>query len=182
MPPKGINGRANMQKFQMNSKKYGGNPFKYASLVSSVGRASKGGMWNSIQRRADHYDAAKKTTNVAPPAKPQLVTAQGVVTEFEGIYILLTFDMALFEPTNISINNFEVKNITQAGIPVPVNNLNGSGDKTVRLNLDTMHVVGGNEVQVVYNAEHIQKIKASNNEEADPFTTVQFQMGAGGMP
>ena len=26
MPPKGINGRANMQKFQMNSKKYGGNP------------------------------------------------------------------------------------------------------------------------------------------------------------
>lgn len=62
MPGKGINGRANMQKFQMNSKKYGGNPFKYASLVSSVGRASKGGMWNSIQRRADHYDAAKKTT------------------------------------------------------------------------------------------------------------------------
>lgn len=51
MPPKGINGRANMQKFQMNSKKYGGNPFKYTSLVSSVGRASKGGMWNYIQRR-----------------------------------------------------------------------------------------------------------------------------------
>ena len=53
MPGKGINGRANMQKFQMNSKKYGGNPFKYTSLVSSVGRASKGGMWNSIQRRAE---------------------------------------------------------------------------------------------------------------------------------
>ena len=58
MPGKGINGRANMQKFQMNSKKYGGNPFKYASLVSSVGRASKGGMWNSIQRRAEPTVAA----------------------------------------------------------------------------------------------------------------------------
>ena len=58
MPGKGINGRANMQKFQMNSKKYGGNPFKYTSLVSSVGRASKGGMWNSIQRRAEPTVAA----------------------------------------------------------------------------------------------------------------------------
>ena len=62
MPGKGINGRANMQKFQGNSKKYGGNPFKFASLVSSTGRVGRGGMWNYIQRRADHYDTAKKTT------------------------------------------------------------------------------------------------------------------------
>lgn len=62
MPPKGINGRANMQKFQMNSKKYGGNPFKYASLVSSVGRASKGGMWNYIQRRTGARPSPPKIT------------------------------------------------------------------------------------------------------------------------
>ena len=67
MPGKGINGRANMQKFQMNSKKYGGNPFKYASLVSSVGRASKGGMWNSIQRRT-----AATTTAPAPSGATSL--------------------------------------------------------------------------------------------------------------
>ena len=70
MPPKGINGRANMQKFQMNSKKYGGNPFKYASLVSSVGRASKGGMWNYIQKRTD------------PRSRKRKVFASG--TQFEG--------------------------------------------------------------------------------------------------
>ena len=76
MPGKGINGRANMQKFQMNSKKYGGNPFKYASLVSSVGRASKGGMWNSIQSRAITHPP------IAPAAPTNLIVtdiAAGVV-------------------------------------------------------------------------------------------------------
>lgn len=76
MPGKGINGRANMQKFQMNSKKYGGNPFKYTSLVSSVGRASKGGMWNSIQRRAITHPPT------APAAPTNLIVtdiAAGVV-------------------------------------------------------------------------------------------------------
>ena len=60
----------------MNSKKYGGNPFKYASLVSSVGRASKGGMWNSIQSRAITHPP------IAPAAPTNLIVtdiAAGVV-------------------------------------------------------------------------------------------------------
>ena len=63
MPGKGINGRANMQKFQGNSKKYGGNPFKFTSLVSSTGRVGRGGMWNYIQRRAEpRIPAAEEPT------------------------------------------------------------------------------------------------------------------------
>ena len=64
MPPKGINGRANMQKYQMNSKKYGGNPFKFTSLEGSRGRIGRG-MWNVIQRRTEPV-AAPVVTAVTP--------------------------------------------------------------------------------------------------------------------
>jgi len=90
MPGKGINGRANMQKFQMNSKKYGGNPFKYTSLVSSVGRASKGGMWNSIQSRTapqvekDYTAPIIDTTNLLTTVS-QGTTALGSVTANETV-------------------------------------------------------------------------------------------------
>ena len=128
MPPKGINGRANMQKFQMNSKKYGGNPFKYTSLVSSVGRASKGGMWNYIQRRADHYDAAKKTSSQScsgsAPVQVTGSTSPAVLHEgvFAPIEVTIEFDKPLnaFAGTEITVRaQFILKDETGALIGNP---------------------------------------------------------------
>ena len=101
MPPKGINGRANMQKFQMNSKKYGGNPFKYTSLVSSVGRASKGGMWNSIQRRAAPAPAA-------PAAQfAEVVVSTGNTTDPDPLQFGLGFIVEVYF-TNPGVKAFAV--------------------------------------------------------------------------
>ena len=172
MPGKGINGRANMQKFQGNSKKYGGNPFKFASLVSSTGRVGRGGMWNYIQRRADHYDTAKKTTNVAPTAKPQLV-GDPVGVWAEQPYIILTFDMTLISPKDINSNNFAVNNITTSQ-PIPIDSMHGDEGPHIRLGLDNHHVNENDSVRVIYNANFEPKISSLSFEEADPFTSNEF--------
>ena len=92
MPGKGINGRANMQKFQMNSKKYGGNPFKYTSLVSSVGRASKGGMWNSIQSRTA---PPQKQDAASAPAAPTYVSSSVSTASSDVIFIIFSENIVL---------------------------------------------------------------------------------------
>jgi surface protein len=54
-----------MQKYQMNSKKYGGNPFKFTSLEGSRGRIGRG-MWNVIQRRTEPLAITPAATSPTP--------------------------------------------------------------------------------------------------------------------
>ena len=98
MPGKGINGRANMQKFQGNSKKYGGNPFKFASLVSSTGRVGRGGMWNYIQRRAD-TTANETSSQPCSGSVPVPDTGSTIPAVLEGIgqiEVIIEFDEDLY--------------------------------------------------------------------------------------
>ena len=98
MPGKGINGRANMQKFQGNSKKFGGNPFKFASLVSSTGRVGRGGMWNYIQRRADTTanETSSQSCSGSAPIPETGSTIPEVLEAFEGFKAIIEFDKDLY--------------------------------------------------------------------------------------
>ena len=100
MPGKGINGRANMQKFQGNSKKFGGNPFKFASLVSSTGRVGRGGMWNYIQRRADTTanETSSQPCSGSVPIPDTGSTIPPVLQEgiFVDIKVIIEFDEDLY--------------------------------------------------------------------------------------
>jgi len=167
--------RVRIARTQRNTPKYAGNMNREGLISCGFGRNRV--MCQKIKSRT--AAAVTPAANVPQTAKPKLVGAVGFAAEGSA-HIILTFDMALFEPVNINTANFVVTNVTQAQ-EVTVSSLNGSGvdpaEATIRLNIDDTQVETDNDVNVRDKANTAPKITASsNNEEADPFTSNDFKI------